>query len=38
MVQTARLIADGAILRKESRGGHFAVIFPAPSANGAEDI
>jgi L-aspartate oxidase len=28
MVQTARLIADGALLRKESRGGHYRSDFP----------
>lgn len=28
MVQTARLIAEGALLRKESRGGHFRSDFP----------
>ncbi|HEX6965140.1 MAG TPA: L-aspartate oxidase [Gemmatimonadaceae bacterium] len=29
MVQTAQLIARGALLRKESRGGHFRSDFPA---------
>ena len=29
MVQTGRLIAEGALLRKESRGGHFRVDFPS---------
>ena len=28
LVQTARLIADAALLRKESRGGHFRSDFP----------
>jgi L-aspartate oxidase len=28
MVQTARLIAEAALLRKESRGGHFRSDFP----------
>jgi len=28
MVQTARLIADAALLRKESRGGHYRSDFP----------
>ena len=28
MVQTARLVAEGALLRKESRGGHFRSDFP----------
>ena len=28
MVQTARLIAEGALLRKESRGGHYRSDFP----------
>jgi L-aspartate oxidase len=28
MVQTAQLIAEAALLRKESRGGHFRVDFP----------
>ena len=28
LVQTARLIADAALLRKESRGGHFREDFP----------
>ena len=30
MVQTARLIAEAALLRKESRGGHFRRDFPRP--------
>jgi L-aspartate oxidase len=29
MVQTARLIAEGALLRKESRGGHFRSDYPS---------
>src|SRR6476646_2985215 len=28
MVQTARLIAEAALLRKESRGGHYRSDFP----------
>ncbi|HEX2780539.1 MAG TPA: FAD-binding protein, partial [Gemmatimonadaceae bacterium] len=28
MVQTARLVAEGALLRKESRGGHYRSDFP----------
>jgi L-aspartate oxidase len=28
MVQTAHLIADAALLRKESRGGHYRSDFP----------
>ena len=28
MVQTSLLIADGALLRKESRGGHYRSDFP----------
>jgi L-aspartate oxidase len=28
MVQTAQLIAEAALLRKESRGGHYRVDFP----------
>jgi L-aspartate oxidase len=30
MVDTARLIAEAALLRKESRGGHFRTDFPRP--------
>ncbi len=32
MVQTARLIARGALARRESRGGHFRSDYPKPSA------
>ena len=28
MVQTARLIVEAALLRKESRGGHYRADFP----------
>jgi L-aspartate oxidase len=28
MVQTARLITDAALIRKESRGGHYRSDFP----------
>jgi L-aspartate oxidase len=31
MALTARLIAEAALLREESRGGHYRVDFPAPS-------
>ena len=30
MVETARLIVDSALLRRESRGGHFRSDFPKP--------
>jgi L-aspartate oxidase len=30
LVDTARLIAEAALLRRESRGGHFRTDFPAP--------
>ncbi len=30
MVETARLIAEAALLRQESRGGHFRRDFPRP--------
>jgi L-aspartate oxidase len=29
MVVTARLIAEAALMRRESRGGHFRVDFPS---------
>jgi L-aspartate oxidase len=32
MVQTAHMIAEGALLRHESRGGHFRSDFPRPKA------
>jgi L-aspartate oxidase len=30
LVQTARLIAEAALARKESRGGHYRADFPKP--------
>jgi aspartate oxidase len=30
MVETARLIVDSALLRRESRGGHYRSDFPKP--------
>jgi L-aspartate oxidase len=32
MVDTAKLIVDSALLRRESRGGHFRSDFPKPQA------
>ena len=32
MVQTAHMIAESALLRRESRGGHFRADFPRPKA------
>jgi L-aspartate oxidase len=32
LVETARLVVEAALLRKESRGGHFRSDFPKPKA------